>query len=214
MRHSPARNFRGKVQALKFTMDEATTDDFNNKNTIPEEGEMTFEFPDHIFPPVKVPFPGLPLSPLDKIKKLVDAYTKFVEQANSPTTLTQTQSDSVLLRQVSLKFNSNAAASSIDIDELFKWARQVTDFAESQPGLDAEVVAIAVDVIELVSEASKGETRFKSAAQYLVGVWTLLGMHSRGANSDKAIAKFKECIQNGFYRGFYRMGCEVSCTIL
>ena len=41
---------------------------------------LPFSFPDHIFPSVAEPFPGLPVSPKEKIEKLTNKYYELVKQ--------------------------------------------------------------------------------------------------------------------------------------
>lgn len=95
-----------------------------------------------------------------------------------------------------------------DIDDLFRWARETVDFAESQIGLPSEIVVAAIEVILLVSESQQGLTSFKGAALYIVGVWTLFGQFRRKIDPKKAFDLFYSSARHGFARAFYRIGSE------
>lgn len=187
-------------------------------NTPSAEQTPAFTFPDHIFPKVRHPFASLPLSPVDKIRILNGDYLKFVDKASTPPspkstgspTSEQSKAAHALTRQLSQKFNPNPNPTAIDLDGLFRWAREVLDFSQSQPGLGPKVIQTAADVVELVSESETGVTRFKGAALYIVGMWTLRGLHNRPASADTALEKFQQSLENSFCRAHYRIGLEVS----
>ena len=66
----------------------------------------------------------------------------------------------------------------------------------------------AIEVVLLVSESQRGVTRFKGAALYIVGVWTLFGQFRRKVDPKKAFDLFHSSAKNGFVRAFYRIGFE------
>jgi TPR repeat protein len=103
---------------------------------------------------------------------------------------------------------ANSTVDPLDVDDLFKWARETVDFAESQIGLASEIVMAAIEVILLVSESQRGVTRFKGAALYIVGVWTLFGQFRRKVDPKKAFDLFHSSAKHGFVRAFYRIGSE------
>lgn len=305
---------------------------------------LPFSFPDHIFPSVAEPFPGLPVSPKEKIEKLTNKYYELVKQfddyeyaeflksqnannstntaarntdsniLNSPSqnkqdnsgnldtatndsdvasiaswnyndlakeqlseqksyhendettdtqqettdtsdpilaitkNLTGTEIEHPVAEDMSLNINSserltannsslnklsrsltvkiqraeseskkshsvpsstpNSPVDPLDVNDLFKWARETVDFAESQIGLASEIVMAAIEVVLLVSESQRGVTRFKGAALYIVGVWTLFGQFRRKVDPKKAFDLFHSSAKNGFVRAFYRIGSE------
>lgn len=182
-----------------------------------------FYFPDYIFPPVDVSFPGLPPSPLEKIKKIENGYHRLVRQVSGgPDIEAEASSSRDNVSNLTRRLSQNIKLSKedkipkkkqINIDIMFKWARETVDFAENQFGLSPEIVDAACDIIALVAESEKGLTKYKGAAQYIVGIWYLFGLFKRQPNSTLAIEYFYASAKSGFPRALYRIGSEVSLTI-
>lgn len=190
-----------------------------------------FSFPDHVFPPVDINFPGLPPSPLEKIKKIENGYHTLVRQVSGGRDIeaagNRDPSVSNLVRRLSQNiravtnpstFNSHSSnnelpppSKKINVDTMFKWSRETVDFAENQYGLSPEIVAAACDIIVLVSESEKGLTKFKGAAQYIIGIWHLFGLFNRPLNTKVALEYFYSAAKSQFTRALYRIGTEVSC---
>lgn len=173
-----------------------------------------FSYPDHVFPTVTNPFPGLPLAPLEKISKIQATYQALAENTINKS---QNGNNNTLSRQLTLNITdaqearkNGSSTEPVDVDIIFKWARETVDFAENQYGLAPEVVDMAVDIIALVSESPNGITRFKGAALYIVGVWTLFGLFGRKVNVQLALELFKKSSRAKFPRALYRIGSEVS----
>lgn len=177
----------------------------------------TFSFPDHVFPPISNPFTELPLAPLEKIKKIESGYHRLVRQVSGGPDIEAEQSSkqygSNLQRRLSQNIQLSRSSTpgfnnKIDVNVLFKWARETVDFAEKQSGLPSEIVDAAVDIILLVSEASKGLTKFKGAAQYIVALWYFFGLFTRKIDPQKALDLFYASAKSGFARALYRIGSE------
>lgn len=176
-----------------------------------------FSFPDHVFPPISNPFTELPLAPLEKIKKIESGYHRLVRQVSGGPDIEAEKSSkqygSNLQRRLSQNIqlsrsNTSGFSSKIDVNVLFKWARETVDFAENHSGLPPEIVDAAVDIIVLVSEASKGLTKFKGAAQYIVALWHFFGLFNRTIDPQKALDLFYASAKSGFARSLYRIGSE------
>jgi TPR repeat protein len=176
-----------------------------------------FSFPDHVFPPISNPFTELPLAPLEKIRKIESGYHRLVRQVSGGPDIEAEKSSkqygSNLQRRLSQNIqlshsNTSGFNTKIDVNVLFKWARETVDFAENQPGLSPEIVDAAVDIIVLVSEASKGLTKFKGAAQYIVALWHFFGLFNRNIDPQKALDLFYASAKSGFARALYRIGSE------
>lgn len=198
-----------------------------------------FSYPDHVFPVVPSPPPGLPLSPAENIKRIEDKYQellRLVDDENkntletspeesdsddtpSPNPSEDTDQPPTLSRRLSetiISYNDQPESDPLinpnDIDFMFKWARQTVDFAEQQSGLPTDIVDTALDIIILVSKAQPELTRFKGAALYIVGLWSLFGLFQRKVDTKLAFDLFREAAQSGFARAFYRIGSEVSIS--
>jgi TPR repeat protein len=138
-----------------------------------------FVFPDFLFPLVEAPFPGLPISPQEKIHKLQTEYKNHAQ---------------------------NAPTRDINGNTLFRWARETLDFAECQPGLDIELVDTAVDVIKLIAASSS--SKFNGPANYLMGLWYLFGLFGAQADHKLALDKFLVSAKMGYSRALYRLGAS------
>lgn len=186
--------------------------------------KQPFYFPDHIFPEVEQSFPGLPPSPLEKIKKIENGYHTLVRQvsggpdieAELSSSASSASSVSNLTRRLSQNIRAanedgttNPYQKKIDVDRMFKWAREAVDFAENQPGLLPEIINAACDIIVLVSDSEPGLTKFKGAAQYILGVWNRFGLFNRPINTKVALEFFYSSAKSGFPRALYRIGTEV-----
>lgn len=183
--------------------------------------KQPFSFPDDAFPSIPQSFPGLPPSPLEKIKKIENGYHTLVRQVSGGPDIeadmaSSTSSASSLTRRLSQNIQAanedldgHPYNKKIDVDRMFKWARETVDFAENQFGLAPEIVNAACDIIVLVSESESGLTKFKGAAQYIIGVWHRFGLFNRPSNSKKALEYFYASAKSGFPRALYRIGTEV-----
>lgn len=185
-----------------------------------------FTYPDHVFPKVQQPFTGLPLAPLDKIKKIEAGYHRLVRQVSggpdieanqaldkSVSSLHRRLSQNIQLsRERSVSGESQASDvhsnTQINVDIMFKWAREAVDFAENHAGLLPEIIDAAVDIVALVADSQKGVTKFKGAAQYMVAVWMFFGLFGRRVDPQKALEMFYESAKSGFTRALYRIGSE------
>ncbi|KAA8896488.1 hypothetical protein TRICI_006893 [Trichomonascus ciferrii] len=143
-----------------------------------------FEFPDHIFPDVPAPFPGLPMAPGEKIDKIMREFNEYV--SNAVTGISQDSKEQV--------------------HKLFKWAREVADFAEGQPGLSAIVINTAKDVIQLVAEMQTSE--YRGAALYILGIWYLFGLFGMDRSNSKARELFFSSAKLGYSRSLYRLASD------
>lgn len=143
-----------------------------------------FEFPDHIFPDVPAPFPGLPMAPGEKIDKIMREFNEYV--SNAVTGINQDSKEQV--------------------HKLFKWAREVADFAEGQPGLSAIVITTAKDVIQLVADMQTSE--YRGAALYILGIWYLFGLFGTERSNSKARELFFSSAKLGYSRSLYRLASD------
>lgn len=187
-----------------------------------------FTYPDHVFPPIPSTFPGLPLAPLEKINRIESGYHRLVRQVSGGPDIEAGSSSknsnvSNLQRRLSQNIQLSRQRSKngepvddsvhtntqINVDLLFKWARETVDFAENHYGLSPEIVDAAVDIIVLVAESQGGVTKFKGAAQYIVAVWFLFGLFKRSVDPEKALELFYSSAKSGFARALYRIGSEV-----
>lgn len=188
---------------------------------------VPFTFPDHVFPPIDNPFPGLPLAPVEKISRIEAGYHRLVRQVSGgPDIEADSKGDSKRVSNLQRRLSQNIqltrersekgeplddhihSNTQINVDVLFKWARETVDFAENHHGLSPEIVDAAIDIIVLVAEASPGVTKFKGAAQYIVAVWILFGLFRRKVDADKALDLFYAAAKSGFVRALYRIGSE------
>lgn len=143
-----------------------------------------FEFPDHIFPDVPAPFPGLPMAPGEKMDKIMREFNEYV--SNAVTGINQDSKEQV--------------------HKLFKWAREVADFSEGQPGLSAIVINTAKDVIQLVADMQTSE--YRGAALYIVGIWHLFGLFGMDRSNSKARELFFTSAKLGYSRSLYRLASD------
>ncbi|CAN6621855.1 hypothetical protein TRVA0_008S02872 [Trichomonascus vanleenenianus] len=143
-----------------------------------------FEYPDDIFPLVPAPFPGLPLAPQDKIAKIRNEYDTFAQ----------------------MNIRRSALQSPENTQRLFRWARETIDFAESQPGISPELVSDAMAVVKLVAEDES--SKFRGAAMYMSGLWSLFGLFGVRRSSSKARELFLSAAKLGYSRALYRIGSD------
>lgn len=154
---------------------------------VDEKGQ--FYYPDDIFPLVLNPFPGLPISPLQKLQRIIGEYENHVDKA--------------IMRK---------SQDSKQVQALFKWAREALDFAESQPGLPEHVINTATDIVQLISDTNAAGTKFKGAALYLIGLWYLFGLFGKNQDSLKAREYFLNAAKMGYSRSLYRLGSDFEST--
>lgn len=188
----------------------------------------SFSYPDHVFPPILNPFPGLPLAPEEKIGRIENGYHRLVRQVSGgPDIEAEVSGDSRRVSNLQRRLSQNIQLTQqrsengeslddtihcntqINVDVLFKWARETVDFAENHFGLLPEIVDAAIDIIVLVAESQKGVTKFKGAAQYIMAVWIFFGLFNRRVDSAKALELFYASAKAGFTRALYRIGSEV-----
>lgn len=192
---------------------------------------VPFTFPDHVFPEVDSPFSGLPLAPTEKMSRIEAGYHRLVRQVSGgpdieaeykTTKYNCTRRVSNLQRRLSQNIQLTRERSmngeslddgvhsntQINVDVLFKWARETVDFAENHHGLSPEIIDAAVDIVVLVSEANGQVTKFKGAAQYIVAVWILFGAFGRTVDANQALELFFLSAKSGFARALYRIGSE------
>lgn len=139
-----------------------------------------FVFPDDIFPAVSNPFPGLPAAPGEKIAKIQTEYVQHVQSFNG-------------------KFDRGSNA----VHGLFKWAREVMDFAEYQPGLPSNIIDTAKDIIEMVTTSN---SRFAGPANYILGLWYMFGLFGKEPDPMKSFDYFLHSAKVGYSRALYRLG--------
>lgn len=190
---------------------------------------VPFSYPDHVFPEPQKSFPGLPLAPVEKIGRIEKGYHRLVRQVSGgPDIEAESSGKSRRVSNLHRRLSQNIQLSrqrskngellddnihnstQINVDVLFKWARETVDFAENHFGLSPEIVDAAIDIIVLVAESQPGVTKFKGAAQYIVAVWILFGIFGRKVDLEKALDLLYLSAKSGFARALYRIGSEVS----
>lgn len=181
--------------------------------------KQSFSFPDWIFPPLPTPVRGVPSAPLEKLEKIKDGYHKLVGQVSSGKeidTLTDPEFESVqssLIRRLSQNSHRRESlqpskSKKINVDVMFKWAREAIDFADNQAGLSDDILSAARDIVILVAQSSPGLTKFKGAAQYILGVWYLFGLNGYPRDNKLALEHFYTAAQSDYPRALYRIGTE------
>lgn len=181
--------------------------------------KQSFSFPDWIFPPLPTPVRGVPSAPLEKLEKIKDGYHKLVSQVSSGKeidTLMDPEFESVQSSLVHrLSQNSHRQESlqpskskKINVDVMFKWAREAIDFADNQAGLSDDILSAARDIVILVAQSTPGLTKFKGAAQYILGVWYLFGLNGYPRDNKLALEHFYTAAQSDYPRALYRIGTE------
>lgn len=143
-----------------------------------------FAFPDGIFPPVPNSFPGLPSSPTEKIAKLSNDYQQYIKYNSRELTL-------------------NGNSSSEDTQRIFRWAREVLDFAEYNYGLADQIIEASKSIIETIAAT---RSPFSGPANYILGLWYKFGLFGKPVHTTKSFDFFLQSAQLGYSRSLYRLG--------
>lgn len=193
--------------------------------------KQPFSFPDHAFPPLATPVHGVPPAPLEKLAKIESGYHRLVRQVSGgrdldsltdpidsgsetiESSLARRLSQNIHQQQDPSQLSKHQASESsppkkINVNVMFKWAREAIDFSDSQAGMPPEIIAAARDIIVLVAQSTSGLTRFKGAALYILGVWYLFGLNGRQLNNNRALEYFYAAAQSEYPRALYRIGTE------